>query len=117
VKIPVGDVTSGGDPLTAWPVPLTNGKNAQLVWDAAGTVDPAGTVQIKADFTGPNSASGSTEPLTVVVDRNADTGAVQEVGPGSVNLLTGDYTLSASDVAYYGMTVTRTASSRTCGCR
>ncbi|MET7737964.1 DNRLRE domain-containing protein [Streptomyces sp. NPDC005402] len=113
VKIPLGNVTSGGDTLTAWPVPLTNGKNAQLVWDAAATVNPDGTVQIKADFTGPNSASGSSGPLTVVVDRNADTAAVQEIGPGSVNLLTGDYHLSASDVAYYGMTVTRTASSRT----
>jgi hypothetical protein len=62
VKIPVGDVTSGGNPVASWPVPMTNGKNAQLVWDAAGTVNPDGTVQIKADFTGPSSASGSTEP-------------------------------------------------------
>ncbi|ELS56626.1 DNRLRE domain-containing protein [Streptomyces viridochromogenes] len=112
VRIPVGDVTSGGTPLTAWPVPLTNGKNAQLVWNAAGTVDPDGSVQIKADFTGPNSASGSTEPLTVVVDRNADGAAVSEVGPGAVNLLTGDYGLSATDASAFGLSVSRTASSR-----
>ncbi|MFD0313342.1 DNRLRE domain-containing protein [Streptomyces flavalbus] len=111
-KIPVGDVTSDGSALTAWPVPLAGGKNARLVWNAAGTVDPDGTVQIKADFTGPNGASGSTEPLTVVVDRNADGAAAEEVGPGSVNLLTGDYTLSATDASAFDLAVSRSASSR-----
>nr|WP_245766708.1 DNRLRE domain-containing protein [Streptomyces colonosanans] len=113
VAIPAGHVTSGGTPLTAWPVALTNGKNAPLVWNAPDTVDPDGTVQIKADFTGPNSASGTTEPLTVVVDRNADGATTQEVGPGTVNMLTGDFGLSATDANAFDMTVTRTASSRT----
>ncbi|WP_018547295.1 DNRLRE domain-containing protein [Streptomyces sp. LaPpAH-108] len=112
VKIPAADVTSGGDPLTAWPVPMTGGKNTPLVWNTTSTVDPDGTVQIKADFTGPNSASGSTEPLTVVVDRNADGAASNEVGPGSVNLLTGNYTLSATDASAFDLSVSRTASSR-----
>ncbi|GAB2726439.1 hypothetical protein GCM10027072_20600 [Streptomyces bullii] len=112
VRIPVGDVTSGGTALTSWPVPLTNGKNAALVWNATGTVDPDGTVQLKADFTGPNSASSSTAPLSVVVDRDADGAATTEIGPGSLNLLTGDYTLSEQDASFFGMTVTRTASSR-----
>ncbi|MFD4976937.1 RHS repeat-associated core domain-containing protein, partial [Streptomyces sp. NPDC058424] len=113
VEIPNGHVTSGGVPLTAWPASLTNGKNAQLVWNATDTVDPDGTVQIKADFTGPNSASGSTEPLTVVVDRNAGGAASQGVGPGTVNMLTGDFGLSATDASAFDMSVTRTASSRT----
>ena len=112
VKIPTGDVTSGGTPLTAWPVPLTNGKNAALVWNATDTVSPDGTVQIKADFTGPSSAAGSTAPLTAIVDRNADGAATEEVGPGSVNLLTGDYTISATDASAFEMSVTRAASSR-----
>ncbi|MGW1765969.1 RHS repeat-associated core domain-containing protein, partial [Streptomyces sp. NPDC002073] len=113
--IPAGDVTAGGTPLTAWPAPLTNGKNAALVWNATDTVDPDGNVQIKADFTGPNSAAGSTQPLAVVVDRNADSAAGRDIGPGSVNLLTGDYTLSATDNNAFGLTVERTASSRTPG--
>ncbi|WP_051716424.1 DNRLRE domain-containing protein, partial [Streptomyces bikiniensis] len=115
VRIPVADVTSGGAALTAWPVAMTNGKNAPLVWDATNTVDPDGTIQIKADFAGANSAAGSTAPLTVVVDRNATGAAAKEVGPGSVNLLTGDYTLSASDASAFDMAVSRTASSRTPG--
>ncbi|MCC9708460.1 DNRLRE domain-containing protein [Streptomyces sp. MNU76] len=113
VKIPVGHITSGGNPLAAWPVALTNGKNAQLVWNATSTVDPDGSVQVKADFTGPSSASGSTEPLTVVVDRNADGAATRDIGPGSVNLLTGNYSIDETDASFYGMGVNRTASSRT----
>ncbi|WP_149829677.1 DNRLRE domain-containing protein [Streptomyces tailanensis] len=113
VKIPVGDVTSGGNALTAWPVALTNGKNSALVWNTTDTVDPDGTVQIKADFAGPNSASGSTEPLTAVVDRNAEGAATERLGPGLVNLLTGDYTISETDVSAFALSVSRTASSRT----
>ncbi|MFJ6490772.1 DNRLRE domain-containing protein [Streptomyces californicus] len=112
VRIPAGQVTSNGTPLTAWPVPMTGGRNAPLVWNATDTVDPDGTVQLKADLTGPNNATGATEPLTVIVDRNASGAASGEVGPGSVNLLTGDYTLSASDASAFGLAVSRTASSR-----
>ncbi|MFB7323415.1 DNRLRE domain-containing protein [Streptomyces sp. NPDC056190] len=113
VNIPTGHVTSGGTPLTSWPAALTNGKNAHLVWNATDTVDPDGTVQIKADFTGPGNVSGSTEPLSIVVDRNATGAAAQGIGPGSVNLLTGDFDLSSSDATAFGLSVTRTASSRT----
>ncbi|MFJ5841436.1 polymorphic toxin-type HINT domain-containing protein [Streptomyces shenzhenensis] len=110
IEIPPSHVTSGGTALSSWPVPLTNGKNAQLVWNATDTVDPDGTVQIKADFAG--SANGSTEPLTIVVNRNADGAASQEIGPGTVNLLTGDFTINEEDSSYYDMGVSRTASSR-----
>jgi RHS repeat-associated protein len=112
VQIPAGQVTSGGTALTAWPVAMTGGKNAPLVWNATDTVDPDGSVRIRADFTGPNSAAGSSTPLTVIVDRNASGAATSEVGPGSVNLLTGDYTLSATDTSAFGPSLSRTASSR-----
>ncbi|MFD3532641.1 DNRLRE domain-containing protein [Streptomyces sp. NPDC058664] len=114
VRIPAGQVTSSGTPLSAWPVPMTGGRNAPLVWNATETVDPDGTVQIKADFTGPGG-SGSTQPLSVIVDRAASGAATDEIGPGSVNLLTGDYTLSAEDASAFGLSVSRTASSRTPG--
>ncbi|MFJ6723845.1 DNRLRE domain-containing protein [Streptomyces sp. NPDC091281] len=110
--IPAGHVTSGGSALSTWPVALSGGKNAPLVWNASTTVAPDGTVQVKADFTGPNAATAATAPLTVVVDRNADGAMATEVGPGSVNLLTGDHTLSETDASFFGMSVTRSASSR-----
>nr|WP_234422062.1 RHS repeat-associated core domain-containing protein [Streptomyces sp. CB00316] len=112
-RIPAGNVTSGGTPLTTWPVALQNGRNADLVWNAADTVNPDGTVQIQAEFTGPSSATGSTQPLTVVVDRNAQGAAPGRVGPGALNLLTGEYTLSESEASHFGMSVSRTASSLT----
>ncbi|PNG23176.1 DNRLRE domain-containing protein [Streptomyces cahuitamycinicus] len=113
LKIPAGDVTADDTALTAWPVALTQGKNAPLVWNATSTVSPGGTIQIKADFTGPNSASSSTAPLTAIVDRNADGAATTDTGPGSLNLLTGNYTLSETDASFFDMSVSRTASSRT----
>ncbi|MFI7239024.1 DNRLRE domain-containing protein [Streptomyces cyaneofuscatus] len=112
VKIPPANVTSGGTALTAWPVPLTGGKNAPLVWNATATVPTSGSVQIKADFTGPNSVTGSTTPLSVIIDRDGDGAATTEVGPGSLNLLTGDYTLSSTDASFFGLTATRSFSSR-----
>ncbi|MGW1768470.1 RHS repeat-associated core domain-containing protein, partial [Streptomyces sp. NPDC002073] len=81
-------------------------------WNATDTVNPDGTVQIKADFTGPNSATGATQPLSVIVDRNASGAASEQVGPGTVNLLTGDFALSASDASAFGLSASRSTSSR-----
>ena len=113
VAIPATDINSGGSPIAAQPVTLTDGKTTDLVWNATDTVNPDGSVQIKADFTGPNGAAGSSNPLTVVVDRNAGGAATEKLGPGSVNLLTGDYTVTATDMSAYALSATRTASSRT----
>ncbi|MFF7249419.1 DNRLRE domain-containing protein [Embleya sp. NPDC008237] len=111
--IPPADIVNGGQPLTTWPVALANGASPNLVWNATTTVNPDGPVQLKADFTGPHNATGASDPLKAVVDRTADGAASQDVGPGKVNLLTGDLTLSGTDASVFGMTVTRTASSRT----
>ncbi|MEU8613754.1 DNRLRE domain-containing protein, partial [Actinoplanes sp. NPDC048791] len=113
--IPAGHILSGDAPIAAQPVPLAEGRTASLVWNATDTVDPDGSVQIKADFTGPGGAAGSSNPITVVVDRNADGAADEKLGPGSVNLLTGDYTITQTDVSAYALSATRTASSRVPG--
>ncbi|MFD9763077.1 RHS repeat-associated core domain-containing protein [[Kitasatospora] papulosa] len=110
--IPAGDVTSGGAPLNAWPVALPNGRNSALVWNATDTVDPDGSVQLRASFTGPGG-TGASQPLAVVVDRDAEGAVTREVGPGTVNLLTGDYTITASDGSTFGLSASRTVSSRT----
>ncbi|MFE7191481.1 DNRLRE domain-containing protein [Kitasatospora sp. NPDC057541] len=110
--VPAGDVTAGGTALTAWPVALTAGKSPALTWNATSTVTPDGTVQLRADFTGPASAAVSSEPIRVVVDRKADDAATENVGPGALNLLTGDLRVPATDVSLFGMTVGRTHSSR-----
>ncbi|THA79745.1 DNRLRE domain-containing protein [Streptomyces sp. A0592] len=111
-QIPAGHVTANGTALTAWPIPLTAGKSAPLVWNTTDTVTPDGSIQIKADFTGPAGATGATDPLAVVVDRNADGAATTEVGPGNANLLTGDYRIAGTEETFFGVGATRTASSR-----
>ncbi|MFF1786802.1 DNRLRE domain-containing protein [Kitasatospora sp. NPDC058243] len=111
-RIPAGDITNGGAALAAWPVPLAAGKSPALTWNATSTVTPDGTVQLRADFTGPGAAAVSSEPVRVVVDRKADGAATENVGPGALNLLTGDLRVPATDVSLFGMTVGRTHSSR-----
>ncbi|MES9602428.1 MULTISPECIES: DNRLRE domain-containing protein [Actinomadura] len=110
--IPPAHIASGDTALSSWPVPLTNGKNASLAWNAVTTVNPDGNVQVRAEFAGPNGAVGQSQPLALVVDRNADGAATKTVGPGAVNLLTGNYSLQETDVSLFGMSVSRTASSR-----
>ncbi|MEU2618112.1 DNRLRE domain-containing protein [Streptomyces sp. NPDC007157] len=109
--VPAGDVTVGGQALTSWPAPLTAGKSAKLTWNTTSTVNPDGDIQVRADFTG-SAAPASSDSIGVVVDRGADGAATTDVGPGTLNLLTGDYGLSATDASFFGMTVNRTASSR-----
>lgn len=104
-------VTNAGQPVASWPVPLTNGKNTPLTWSVLDTVNPDGNIEIKADFTGPGGA-GATEPQALVVDRNAPGAEDITVGPGSLNLLTGDFELSGAEATFFGMSMSRTASSR-----
>ncbi|MFF3551795.1 DNRLRE domain-containing protein [Streptomyces tsukubensis] len=110
--VPLAHITQGGAPLPAWPVALGNGTSPQLVWNATTTVDPGGPVQIRADFTGPGG-SASSDVLRAVVDRTADGATSTGVGPGSLNLLTGAYRLAGVDAAAFGVSVSRTAASRT----
>ncbi|MFD0367660.1 DNRLRE domain-containing protein [Streptomyces sp. NPDC127114] len=109
--VPVADVRQGSDTISGWPVGVSNGKPAGLTWNITDTLAEDGPIEVRATFT-----DGSTtvySPVNeITVDRNAGTAPSQEAGPGSVNLLTGDYTLSATDTSLFGLSVSRTASSR-----
>ncbi|MEU3322267.1 DNRLRE domain-containing protein [Streptomyces sp. NPDC006785] len=111
-EIPVGDVTVGGEELEAWPVLLTNGRNPAATWTATDTVNPDGAIQVRAKFTGAESASVVTDPISTVVDRNAEAAASTTVGPGSLSLLTGDFRLDGTESSYFGLAAARTTSSR-----
>jgi len=85
------------------------------VWNAVDTLGTTGgVVQVRAvlypDADG--TIGYATQWTTVTVDSNGDGAGGDEVGPGSVNLLTGDYTLSSKDADEFGLSVSRTASSR-----
>ncbi|MFJ7244121.1 ricin-type beta-trefoil lectin domain protein [Kitasatospora sp. NPDC098652] len=82
------------------------------VLDTLGQV--GGVVQVRAVlFPEDGSGNGYTTVWnTMTVDRNADGAATDTIGPGSVNLLTGDYSTDVTDADEFGMSVKRTTSSR-----
>jgi RHS repeat-associated protein len=111
-NVPLANVTKNADgtTLTAWPVAVTSGVPAALTWNITDSLSD-GPVDVRALFTDGTNTAGS--PVnTVTVDRNAGTAPSLTAGPASVNALTGDASLSATDASAFGMTVTRSSSSR-----
>lgn len=111
--VPVADVRrkADGSALSAWPATVSGGTAEALVWNITDTLSADGPVDIRVVFT--DGTSNDTSPAsTVTVDRNGGAAPSDRVGPGSVNLLTGDFSLSASDASGFGLTASRTFSSR-----
>jgi hypothetical protein len=67
-------------------------------------------VELRAAFSNATS-SANTAPITVTVDRRASAAGSEDIGPGSVNLLSGDYTIDDTDAGVFGVSVSRSASS------
>jgi RHS repeat-associated protein len=125
--VPVGDVTyqSSGTGIGSWPVHCagwtsctgtTGNTYPVLVWNATNTLGAEGPVQLQAVFW-----TGATiQPTIVTTTRNAvydpnqfgGSYATAPIGPGSVNLLTGNYALGAGDVSQAGLAVSREFNSR-----
>lgn len=82
-------------------------------WDAGGTVG-AGPLQVQAVLASDAAGTGAypTAWVTVTVSPDAKNAASDTVGPGTVNLLTGDYVVSSTDVDEFGLSLGRSASSR-----
>ncbi|MGQ4434308.1 DNRLRE domain-containing protein [Streptomyces sp. SAS_260] len=112
-NIPVADVTksSDGSAVASWPVAVTDGTPDALTWNVTSTLSEDGAIDIRAAFTD-GTATGYSQADTITVDRNAGTAPSQQIGPGELNTLTGDYTVSGPDASDFGLSVTRTASSR-----
>ncbi|MFV0136191.1 DNRLRE domain-containing protein [Streptomyces sp. HMX87] len=111
--IPVKDVRrkADGSSLTAWPAKVTAGGAEALIWNVTDTFGEDGPVDVRAVFTD-GSTSDASPASTITVDRNAGQAPSEEIGPGSVNTLTGDFGLSATDASGFGLTAARTFSSR-----
>jgi RHS repeat-associated protein len=111
--------TSTSTDVTAWPVPMTSGTTHLLRWNLPATsgIDAAdGPVQVRAVFAG--SSGGNTQTRHATLDQKAfgSDYASEAVGPGSVNLITGNYQVDDTDVQVdsYGsdLTVSRSFNSR-----
>ncbi|MGX9889320.1 DNRLRE domain-containing protein [Streptomyces sp. NPDC002276] len=112
-NVPVADVTksSDGSAVSAWPVAVSGGSPAALTWSVTNSLSQDGSLDIRAAFTD-GTATVYSQPHTITLDRNAGTAPSADVGPGSVNTLTGDFTVSATDASGFDLSVSRTASSR-----
>ena len=106
VPVPVANVrtTSGGK--VTWPVAAAKGHPQPLVWTVADTLAEDGPVHVRAHFTGGKATH--TDPHRIVLDRDAGTAPQPSIGPGSVNLLTGAYSHTATDAAAWGVSAQRT---------
>ncbi|MCI0688817.1 MAG: DNRLRE domain-containing protein, partial [Sporichthyaceae bacterium] len=85
------------------------------LWNTLDTLGSVGgVVQVQAWFyTDTDVTPSKTSPWkTITVDPNGDVGETAEVGPGEVNLLTGDYSVDSTDVEEFGLAVGRVSSSR-----
>jgi RHS repeat-associated protein len=120
VDVPASKVTTKSGGSVEWPFATEGAHQSEpLYWDA-----PESTVfenrikgQVRAVLIGAPEADGYTQPTEVELNR--DLGGPKDisagVGPGTVNLLTGNLTVSRTDVALPGLEFARTHNSRDTG--
>jgi RHS repeat-associated protein len=124
-NIPEGQVIDKNNQTVKWPagVKPEERQSQTLYWNASSltAAKASAKVQIRALLAGPSGASGYTKPVNAEVNR--DTGGPKDassgIGPGSVDLLTGNFTVSRTDVAIPGfgsaLEFSRSISSREAG--
>ncbi|MFF0390525.1 ricin-type beta-trefoil lectin domain protein [Kitasatospora sp. NPDC004615] len=114
-NVPLANLTKADNTPVTDPKPLLADLGPHANWTVVDTLgNVGGVVQIRA-LLFPQDGSGNgyaTAWNTITVDRNADGAAGTGIGPGSVNLLTGDYSVDVTDADEFGASVKRTSSSR-----
>jgi RHS repeat-associated protein len=103
---PVKNTTSEGE----WSQPVAEGahQSEPLYFDAAHAAPQiranGGSIQVRALFDGPIGVEGYSAPVEAKVDRKigGPKDATAEVGPGTLDLLTGNLTVSRQDVSIPG---------------
>ncbi|MEU1472402.1 DNRLRE domain-containing protein [Streptomyces sp. NPDC005761] len=111
-NLPAADVRQGTNTLSAWPVSVTGGKPATMTWNITDSLTEDGPIEVRAAFTD-GTTTGYSQTAEATLDRDAGTALTNQVGPGQVNELTGDFSLSATDATAFAASVNRTFSSRT----
>jgi RHS repeat-associated protein len=90
----------------SWPIAVSGVKESEpIFFDAAHASSTlqskGGQVQVRALFEGPLGVAGYSTPVTATVDRRigGTRDATAGVGPGTINLMTGNFTVSRTDVS------------------
>jgi RHS repeat-associated protein len=129
--VSTADVTGSG--FSGWPYTFTaftgNGESSPaLAWSVKNTVNGVdGPVQVADCFgtltscpTSPGASlpSGASSPVSVTLDQNSlNVAATQDVGAGTVNLVTGNAEFSATDASVPGASNTSLSVGRTLNAR
>jgi RHS repeat-associated protein len=112
--IPAQDVLDGeGKPIT-WPLPVSShsGQTEPVFLDYPAAVKdlkfgspPHEKIRLRAIFDGEEKVAGASEPVSVEYEFDggggvgAPTDAVAQIGPASLDLITGQYTIKRTDVS------------------
>ncbi|MEV7907810.1 hypothetical protein AB0P04_40010, partial [Streptomyces anulatus] len=107
-------VPGSGTPISSWPQTRANTSQpfADLTWDVAATMTAAsrgdGPLQLRACFT-TGTVENCSDPVTITLEATAfgASYATAQLGPGTVSLLTGDFSVNATDVNAFGLSVGR----------
>lgn len=108
--IPTNLVRNAEGKSVSWPMAVTGKETEALYFDAAHAStflsSKGDGIQVRAIFEGSESAAGYSSTVNTVVDRSpgAPRDATAPVGPGSVDLLTGNFEVSRADVSIPGFT-------------
>jgi RHS repeat-associated protein len=110
-----------GQSVAAWPMPTSGKETEPLFFDTKGLVAKPGDIEVRAVFEGPIGVAGFSAPAKAKLepDLGGTRDATAQVGPGTVNLLTGNFSVSRTDVSIPGPTAglefSRTINSRAPG--
>lgn len=102
-NIPASEVIDQNNQVVSWPyfVKAEERETKPLYWNASGRTAglPAAKLQIRALLSGSPGAGGYTKPVSAEINRylGGPKDAKAPVGPGSVDLLTGNFTISKTD--------------------
>lgn len=107
-------------PIGGWNLGLSGGLSPRLVWDVQASLNGVDdeSVYVRAVFFNLAGGSYASDPVEFKFDQKAPgtADAVEAIGPGSVDLLTGNFTVSRNDVAVDAplsdLNVSRTYNSR-----
>jgi RHS repeat-associated protein len=105
--IPAELVDNAEGKAVSWPIPIGFGKReSEAVYFDAAHLSPTlrkkgGVIQVRALFEGPAEVGGYSAPVEAKVNRSlgAADDATASVGPGTVDLLTGNFSASNGDVS------------------
>jgi RHS repeat-associated protein len=108
--IPTNLVHNAKGQQVSWPISTQGSRSEPLVFDAASFPwflehpQTSHSYEVRALFEGTAAVAGYSTPVNAVLDRRVGgpRDATTQIGPGSVDLLTGNFTLSRTDVSISG---------------